>query len=60
MKKTYAIIEDGKVINVAAWDGESDWEFAEAAVEIIGVAGIGWDYIDGEFIDNRQFFEEDN
>jgi hypothetical protein len=58
MKKTYAIIEDGKVINVAVWDGESDWAFSEVAVELTGSAGIGWDYIDKTFVDNRPKNEE--
>jgi hypothetical protein len=53
--KTYAHIIDGVVVNVSLWDGESDWTPAEETVEIPeGVsAGIGWDYVDGEFVDNR-------
>jgi hypothetical protein len=53
--KTYAHIVDGKVVNVSVWDGETQWTPAEEVVEIPeGVtAGIGWDYIDGEFVDNR-------
>ena len=53
--KTYAHIVDGKVTNVSLWDGESAWTPAEEVVEIPeGItAGIGWDYVDGEFIDNR-------
>jgi hypothetical protein len=53
--KTYAHIVDGKVVNVSVWDGESDWTPAEEVVEILeGVAaGIGWDYVDGGFVDNR-------
>lgn len=53
MNKTYAIIKQGKVTNVIVWDGESDWIYDGEAVEIIGAGGIGWDYIEGEFIDNR-------
>jgi len=60
--KTYAHIVDGKVVNVSLWDGESDWTPAEEVVEIPeGVtAGIDWDYVDGEFVDNRpvEDFEE--
>jgi len=53
--KQYAHIVDGTVVNVSLWDGESDWTPAEEIIEIPeGIsAGIGWDYIDGEFIDNR-------
>jgi hypothetical protein len=53
--KRFAHIVDGKVVNVSLWDGVSAWEPAEEVVEIPeGVtAGIDWDYIDGEFEDNR-------
>ena len=53
--KKYAHIVDGKVVNVSLWDGVTEWEPVEEVVEIPeGVtAGIGWDYIDGEFVDNR-------
>jgi hypothetical protein len=53
--KTYAHIVDGRVVNVSLWDGESAWEPEEQVVEIPeGVtAGIDWDYVDGEFVDNR-------
>lgn len=53
--KKMAHIVDGKVVNVSLWDGVTPWEPAEEVVEIPeGVsAGINWDYVDGEFIDNR-------
>jgi hypothetical protein len=53
--KTMAHIIDGKVINVSLWDGITEWHPSEQTVEIPEgiVAGIDWDYIDGEFIDNR-------
>ena len=53
--KRYAHIVNGVVVNVSLWDGESTWTPAEDVVEISdGVtAGIGWDYVDGEFVDNR-------
>jgi hypothetical protein len=53
MEKTYAIIENEKVVNVVIWDGESDWLHEGEAVELTGPGGIDWDYIDGEFVDNR-------
>ena len=53
--KTYAHIIDGKVVNVSLWDGVTPWTPDEEIVEIPEgvIAGIDWDYIDGEFIDNR-------
>jgi hypothetical protein len=53
--KTYAQIINNKVVNVSLWDGESEWNPDEELVEIPeGVnAGIDWDYINGEFVDNR-------
>jgi hypothetical protein len=53
--KHMAHIIDGKVVNVSLWDGVTEWTPAEEVVEIPeGVtAGIDWDYVDGEFVDNR-------
>jgi hypothetical protein len=50
-----AHVVDGTVVNVSKWDGVSPWNPAETVVEIPeGVAaGIGWDYVDGVFVDNR-------
>jgi hypothetical protein len=53
MKNTYAHIKDNKVINVIVWDGKSELSYADELVEIVDNAGIDWDYIDGQFIDNR-------
>jgi hypothetical protein len=59
--KTMAHIVDGKVVNVSVWDGVSEWAPAEEVVEIPDgtTAGIGWDYVDGEFVDNRPVVEEE-
>jgi len=53
--KIYAHIVDCKVVNVSVWDGETEWTPSEEIVEIPegSYAGIDWDYINGEFIDNR-------
>jgi hypothetical protein len=53
--KSMAHIVDGKVVNVSLWDGVTEWNPAEEVVEIPEgtTAGIDWDYIDGEFVDNR-------
>jgi hypothetical protein len=58
--KSMAHIVYGKVVNVSLWDGVTPWTPAEEVVEISeGVtAGIGWDYVDGEFIDNRPVEED--
>jgi hypothetical protein len=60
--KNYAHIVDGKVVNVSVWDGVTPYEPAEELVEIPDgiTAGIDWDYVDGEFIDNRPKQEELN
>jgi hypothetical protein len=52
----YAIIENGVVTNVVVWDGETSYNPDGELVLIDGLTpepGIGWDYINGEFIDNR-------
>ena len=53
--KTYAHIVNGKVVNVSLWDGVSEWHPDEQVVEIPQdqAAGIGWDYVGNEFVDNR-------
>ena len=47
----YAIIENGKVINTVV--AEADYASTQGWVELTGTAGIGWDYINGQFVDNR-------
>jgi hypothetical protein len=53
--KTYAHVVDGKVVNVSVWNGEAPFSPDEELVEIPNGsgAGIGWDYISRNFIDNR-------
>jgi hypothetical protein len=55
MINNYAHIVDGKVVNVSLWDEETPYTPDEELVKIPegSTAGIDWDYIDGEFIDNR-------
>ena len=53
----WAIIEKGKVTATVVWDGVTYWPPAETS-EMVNLAdhphvGIGWDYVDGEFVDNR-------
>lgn len=51
MNNGYAVVLDGKVINVIVWDGVT--EYAPDGGELVpltGNAGIGWGYVNGEFI----------
>lgn len=49
--KSYAVIENDKVVNVVVTDEYFAQE--QGLVEITSGAGIGWDYINGIFVDNR-------
>ena len=52
LEKVYAEIIDGKVVNVSLWVGiPEDKTLVEIPKD--SHAGIGWDYVDGEFVDNR-------
>jgi hypothetical protein len=50
--KTFAHVSGGKVVNVSLWLNDPE---DETLIEIPkeSAAGIDWDYIDGEFVDNR-------
>lgn len=47
----YAIIENGKVINTVASD--ADFAVEQGWISLPENAGIGWDYVNGQFVDNR-------
>lgn len=51
----YAIIKNGKVTAVAVWDGVTPWNAEGEKVTLSENLPVGpeWDYIDGEFVDNR-------
>ena len=61
----YAVVADGKVVNVIVWDGVQPYDPGEGVTLVPlpfeededGVrrytGGIEWDYIDGKFVDNR-------
>lgn len=49
--QNFAIIENGKVINVVVAD--LDYATEQGWISLPENAGIGWDYIDGQFVDNR-------
>ena len=47
----FAIIENGKVINSVI--AEADYAAEQGWVALSDEAGIDWDYVNGQFIDNR-------
>ena len=47
----YALIEDGKVVNVVVAD--ESFASEHGLIQIPDNAGIGWSYIDGQFVDER-------
>lgn len=53
--KTYALVKESKVFNLVVWDGESEFTPEEELVEVpAGITiDIGFDYVDGDFVDNR-------
>jgi hypothetical protein len=54
--RNYAIVVNSKVINVVAWDGKAEYQTDGELIEISNLEikpSIDWDYIEGEFVDNR-------
>ena len=51
----YAIIENGKVVNTVV--AEPDYAATQGWVALPDNAGIDWDYINGQFVDNRPALE---
>ena len=47
----FAIIENGKVVNVAV--AEAEYAATQGWTAMPDSAGIGWDYVNGQFVDNR-------
>jgi hypothetical protein len=52
--KTFAEIKDNTIVNVSVWGDEAPQ--GEQFVEITGIpnVGIGWTYVNGEFIEPPQ------
>ncbi|MDL4913725.1 MAG: tail fiber assembly protein [Enterobacterales bacterium endosymbiont of Blomia tropicalis] len=54
MSTSYAVIENGMIVNVIAWDGETEFTVPDNQ-QLINISdiseqpGIGWAYSDGEF-----------
>ncbi|EGT0661954.1 hypothetical protein [Citrobacter portucalensis] len=47
----YAVVNNGVVVNIAVWDGESEWKPTDGiAVLAEGGVGIGWLYDGKKFI----------
>ena len=60
MSSKYAVVVGGKVVNTVLWDGATDWQPSEGEVVLlVGGADVGWDYADGEFVDNRPPAEDE-
>lgn len=66
MEAHYAVVDaDGLVVNTVVWDGASDYDPGDGLDLVLlpyvededGMrrysGGIGWDYVGGEFVDNR-------
>jgi hypothetical protein len=62
--KTFALVSDGTVVNVILWDGETPVNFGDVEVvecphvtdedgEIASLVASGFQYVDGQFVDNR-------
>jgi hypothetical protein len=60
----WAVIKEGKVAATIVWDGESAWTPPERTALVcladFPYVGIGWDYVDGEFVDNRPVETEED
>jgi hypothetical protein len=60
----WAVIDGGLVVNTVVWDGVSAWSPPEGTALVCLAdyphVGIGWDYIDGEFVDNRPEPEDED
>lgn len=51
----YAIVKNEKVTAVVVWDSVTPWDAEGEKIAIPEDSPVGpdWDYIDGEFVDNR-------
>lgn len=50
MSDTYAVVNEGLVVNIIIWDGKGDLEVDGELVEVVRQGGIGWTYNGSEFI----------
>jgi len=56
--KTFAEIKDNKVINVSVWGKESPQGVQFVDITGIPNVGIGWSYINGQFIEPEEQLNE--
>jgi hypothetical protein len=49
--QNFAIIENGKIVNAVV--AEADYAAEQGWVALPDAVSIGWDYINGQFVDNR-------
>lgn len=59
----WAVVINGIVQNTVVWDQSGSWSPPDGA-EIVPIPDesgvcVGWDYVDGEFFDNRPVEEND-
>lgn len=51
MSDIYAVVQNGVVTNLVAWDGKSEFKPEKAdIVKCVGDVGIGWSYDGKKFI----------
>jgi hypothetical protein len=51
--QNFAVIEKGKIVNVVLAEADYATEQGWVLIPEESFAGIGWDYVDGQFVDNR-------
>ncbi|EFC2565626.1 hypothetical protein AFM40_003331 [Escherichia coli] len=51
MSNIYAVVQNGVVVNITVWDGESEWNPSDGVAVLAeeGV-GVGWSYDGKKFI----------
>ncbi|MDW3779162.1 hypothetical protein QWU01_20355 [Kluyvera cryocrescens] len=58
MDNVYAVVEDNIVTNIVMWDGAEEWEPEKGeAFPAPSNVGIGWSYVDGEYIAPPPLFD---
>jgi hypothetical protein len=57
----YALIKNGKVTAVIVWDGVTPYHSQAEKIALPEDSPVGpdWDYIDGEFVDNRPAYQSE-
>jgi hypothetical protein len=62
--RDWACVKDGKVDMVVRWDGVSKWppsaDYLMIDLTEHPQVSSGWDYVDGQFVDNRPEPEDED